>query len=310
MARSIPCDVPQLNSKFSLQTVCIIIGAMKAGTSSLFNWLAECSEICPSSVKEPYFFAVEEKYRQGYGAYFDLWAPQPGHKVALEASTDYTKFPYVTGVPERLKALEDSGYRIRLIYLMRHPVARLASHVRHLYLHHCDVVERPVPLAPLEAGLMDRFIAFSSYAQQLDQFDAVFDRSQLKLVSFERMIADPAAVVADVCRFLDLDTPNIGSAIHGEASNVSESIRTWDYLPEYYRFLTDVGWVKRRLSPLVPEHMKAKLRAKVARDYAFRVELTEAEKLLALERLKPDLVRLRDHWGFDVTGEWRIALSE
>ena len=36
----------------------IIIGSMKCGTSSLYNYLIEHPSICPCSIKEPEYFSV------------------------------------------------------------------------------------------------------------------------------------------------------------------------------------------------------------------------------------------------------------
>jgi hypothetical protein len=82
------------------------------------------------------------------------------------------------------------------------------------------------------------------------------------------------------------------------AANNSEAIRTWEYLPAYYRLLTDFPVVKKLISPLMPEMLKAYVRNSVARQYPYRTTLTEDEKAVVLERLRPDLIRLRDHWKF------------
>ena len=75
-----------------IENFAIIIGAMKAGTTTLFDHLAAHPAIAPASPKEPGFFAFEEKFDAGlasYEALFDFDAES--HKWALEASTDYTK---------------------------------------------------------------------------------------------------------------------------------------------------------------------------------------------------------------------------
>ena len=225
---------------FPLKTFCIIIGSMKCGTSTLFEDLAKHPAICPSVVKEPYFFAVEEKYRQGIRAYFDFWLPGAQHSVALEGSTDYSKFPYVRGVPERLKELEKAGYALKFVYVMRHPIERIESHIRHLYLHHSDIVEQCVPLAPLEAGIMDRYVALSSYAYQLDQFDHLFARTQFHLVSFERMLADRSAVIDEIIEFIGLSPHAVDEAGASNASEVHSYVGLYArILPVLIRDTTD-----------------------------------------------------------------------
>jgi hypothetical protein len=66
----------------------MIIGAMKAGTSTLFEMLSQYPEICPSRVKEPEFFSRYQGHganAENYKSLFD-WNPSV-HTVCLEAST-------------------------------------------------------------------------------------------------------------------------------------------------------------------------------------------------------------------------------
>ena len=77
----------------------IIVGAMKAGTTSLFDYLKAHPAICPAMMKEPEYFTHYQHH--GFRArginikqYSDLWQFDPSqHRYALEASTGYTKVP-------------------------------------------------------------------------------------------------------------------------------------------------------------------------------------------------------------------------
>ncbi|MCH8112407.1 MAG: sulfotransferase [Proteobacteria bacterium] len=92
--------------------IAIIIGAMKSGTTTLFELLSQHPEIAPCREKEPFFFASEEKYAADEDAYQMLWDWDPNrHKIALEASTDYAKLPFVTGVPDRMAACDKFRFR-------------------------------------------------------------------------------------------------------------------------------------------------------------------------------------------------------
>ena len=102
----------------------IIIGSMKSGTTTLFEVLASHSQIAPAHPKEPGFFAFEPIWQKGYDWYHTLFDFDPArHRYRLEASTDYTKAPFVTGVWERMQA--EPGKRFKLIYVMRDPVTRM-----------------------------------------------------------------------------------------------------------------------------------------------------------------------------------------
>ncbi|MFB6374644.1 MAG: sulfotransferase domain-containing protein, partial [Bradymonadaceae bacterium] len=110
----------------------LIIGAMKSGTTSLFNYLSEHPEIAPCRMAEPHFFAKPLKWKKGLDWYRDLWDWEPvRHTVALEASTNYAKGFKFEGVPDRIAKAAESGLDFRFLYIMRHPVDRLVSQYNH-----------------------------------------------------------------------------------------------------------------------------------------------------------------------------------
>src|SRR5262249_47769756 len=101
----------------------MIIGAMKSGTSSLYHYLTQHPEICACVKKEPEFFSAHQLHRyQNVSDYQDLWTFNPAvHRLALEASTGYTKYPEEIDVPRKI---HDYGLRPKFIYLVRNPFER------------------------------------------------------------------------------------------------------------------------------------------------------------------------------------------
>src|SRR3954454_4204373 len=77
----------------------LIIGAMKSGTTSLFEWLGEQPEVWLPAMKEPRYFApghaqnFDRYVDDGYGRdwYFDLFAGAPSGAITGEASPSYTE---------------------------------------------------------------------------------------------------------------------------------------------------------------------------------------------------------------------------
>ena len=105
----------------------VIIGAMKAGTTTLFRWLESHPGTSMPTVKEPHFFSVDEKYSKGLAFYAEHFRQAPPGLLTGEASVTYSD-------PE----LPQAGVRLisdlpnaRLIFLTRDPEQRLRSH----YLH-------------------------------------------------------------------------------------------------------------------------------------------------------------------------------
>ncbi len=112
-------------------TYLIIGGTLKAGTTSLFNYLADHPDVCPSSAKETYFFQNPERrpankcsFVDGmdtYETYFHHAHCGEGCKLRLEATPQYLYYPET---PELIrKGLADA----HVVFLLRDPVERLVS---------------------------------------------------------------------------------------------------------------------------------------------------------------------------------------
>jgi hypothetical protein len=121
-------------TRFSDQRFLILGGTSKAGTTSIFNYLAGHPQIC-SSTKETRFF-LDADYplpsRKRYGndsletylSFFDAENRHSTDKWKLEATPDYL---YSENAAE---AIRGSLANVRLIFVLREPVSRLLSWYR------------------------------------------------------------------------------------------------------------------------------------------------------------------------------------
>lgn len=106
----------------------IIAGVMKGATTSLHRWLEAQPEVWMPGPKEPNFFASDEQWAMGAQHYWELFAKAPPDKLTGEASVAYS-FPALSERAATRIATTLPG--IRLIFVLRHPVARARSHYRH-----------------------------------------------------------------------------------------------------------------------------------------------------------------------------------
>ena len=74
---------------------CLLIGAMKSGTTALYERLCQHPAIARCTEKEPNYFSNPEHYSRGIDWYQALWRDWDDdvHRWALEASTSYSKLP-------------------------------------------------------------------------------------------------------------------------------------------------------------------------------------------------------------------------
>jgi hypothetical protein len=105
----------------------VIIGAMKAGTTTLFRWLQAHPGTSLPITKEPHFFSLDDRYRRGLRSYAEHFQDAVPELVTGESSVTYSD-PDLPQAADRLLAdLPD----VRLVFLTRDPADRLKSH----YLH-------------------------------------------------------------------------------------------------------------------------------------------------------------------------------
>jgi hypothetical protein len=193
----------------------LIVGAMKCGTTSLHNILDQHPAVFLPR-EELFFFDIDDVQQhpnffvytpQGwtffdYEAEYERYLPWYAAHFATAAPTqrvgeDTTTYLAAPRAPERIRALLPTA---KIIVLLRDPVARTVSHYWHL-------VERRSAVHTLEGMLQyapENLLARGHYKEQLERYFAFFPREQVKVVLFERFVADVQATVDDVCAFLGL----------------------------------------------------------------------------------------------------------
>jgi hypothetical protein len=291
----------------------LIIGAMKSGTTTLYDYLAQHPQIAACDEKEPGFFAFEEHWALGLGWYESKFAYDASrHRYAVDASTDYSKYPFCKDVVDRLKA--SAPRRFKLIYIMRHPLRRIESHARHVQRFKREIGRCLSPRVShsLDAGISPISAAISRYAYQIDRYSEYFDRGDLLLLTLEHLARDPNTVFAKVCSFLGIDSVPLSDSLL--KSNTAESKSEPGSLALGFNRLWWAAHNSQMLHGLakriVPENVRASV-YRVAQKGAplqGRFHLIPDETKTVLATLAPDLMRLRDRYGIDAAKEWSINL--
>eukprot|EP00597_Dinobryon_sp_UTEXLB2267_P017211 CAMPEP_0201113402 /NCGR_PEP_ID=MMETSP0812-20130820/77827_1 /ASSEMBLY_ACC=CAM_ASM_000668 /TAXON_ID=98059 /ORGANISM="Dinobryon sp., Strain UTEXLB2267" /LENGTH=402 /DNA_ID=CAMNT_0047376933 /DNA_START=73 /DNA_END=1282 /DNA_ORIENTATION=+ len=114
----------KLSHESSLPSV-FIIGAMKAGTTSLSQIFRAHDEFCHDNLKEKNFFSFDQNYKHGKQWYIKTF-PDCGASVTLDATPTYFSDPET---PKRLKEFfsPQELRRKKFVLILREPVSRLYS---------------------------------------------------------------------------------------------------------------------------------------------------------------------------------------
>ena len=271
----------------------LIVGAMKCGTTSLFNYLAAHPEVAPCRTKEPDYFSSDDFRPDDPKSYFSLWDWDPSvHKIAIEASVNYAKIPANLNCADRIAQFSNCDFRF--IYCMRNPIDRIESHVYHgLYAGWTQ---------PLEEGISDHALNVSRYAMQLDAYVERFGRDRILLVVLEEFQKARAEGFRRICEFLEID-PDFELADHGTHNPSS------DHYIEHPLWNRIRGVEPlRRLAQRIPSGLRRSILRLTGRRIDARKRLTPSERAEVSEALQDDLVRLQSDYGIDAERTWGIRL--
>jgi hypothetical protein len=200
----------------------LIIGARKAGTTTLYEYLRHHPQIYMSNPKEPEFFSYNERYHQGVEWYASLFSQAAPHQVCGEASTGYThQLPLIPEIPERIFKLLP---QVKLIYIVRNPIDRAYS----CYLQQIKVSQvrrrranQPAFKIPetfeelLQRGrqVLDAEdymegiepIASSNYMENIEQYLKFFPRESFLFLLLDDLNKHPQKVLRQICQFIGVD---------------------------------------------------------------------------------------------------------
>lgn len=224
----------------------IVIGAMKSGTTSLFETLCRHPRLFMCEPKEPMFFSRDPVFERGYDWYRSLFAGARDDQFVGEASTCYSRYPHFGDPAARIHAVLPD---VKLIYMLRHPVERTYSHYGHeaQYGRVRETFEQTLEHDP---SLIDA----SLYMMQIEQYLRFFDREQMLIVTLDDYKKDAPAVLGDVQRFLGLDVIDV-SSVKPATANRAGDILVRRRLTAKLRGIRRWPGVKQ-VADLVPEPMR------------------------------------------------------
>jgi hypothetical protein len=198
----------------------LVIGAMRAGTTSLHDLIGSHPQVAEAIRKEVHFFDLNfERGPDWYRAHFPRaeMLRRTG-RITGETSPYYLFHP---AAPARAAGLLPDA---RIIAVLRHPVDRAYSHYWHTVRHgveplvfeaalarEVDRLEKDEPRfieAPRYSGLVHQHHSYRSrsiYADQLARWLDRYPRSQVLVLEQRRFFADPRAGSRRLFDFLGLD---------------------------------------------------------------------------------------------------------
>lgn len=211
----------------------VVLGAMKAGTTTLYH---DMSNI-PGVSRGPKESGL---YSRGRGGLVE----EPEAQVTVDFCADYSMAHLFPGVAQRVE--EDLGGDVPLVYMLRDPLERLESHLRHL-----SSLGEQVQADAL--GPDHHVVLTSRYGYQVRQWLEAGHRG-LHLVDFHQYSQDRVAGLAQVAELIGAAAPATWQA--GEAQNASSELRS--ARPLIRGVVRSTAY--QRIKPFIPANLRSTLK--------------------------------------------------
>lgn len=215
----------------------LVVGAAKAGTTSLYQYLDQHPEVYLSPIKETNYFAKDiplDKIRKDYykggeldvaayvatdlserihiafvsqwDHYRQLFKNARGEKAIGEISNSYLHSAVAA------REIHAANPDMKIIMVLRDPIKRAFSHYKMTLRvglvkgSFYEEVQRDYAAAEKGFRVSHLYVEMGQYAAQVQRYLDVFPREQVRIYLFDDLKADAAGVVDDMLRFLGVDT--------------------------------------------------------------------------------------------------------
>ncbi len=266
----------------------LIIGAPKAGTTSLYEYFRVHPEIFMPRLKEARFFGYD-------GSEGRLKFPihsQAEYEALFDGATTETAIgeatPHYLLYPEAARRIHETIPQVRLIASLRNPVDRSYSVYqmnRRNKGANADV--------PFGAAMRSDPHLQETYHQHLQRFFERFAPARIRIILLEDLEAEPLRTVRSLFEFLGVDpdfTPDLSRIANPGGEPRSQALHS---LLANKRLIN----VARRV---MPDAMIAPLKALRSRNLQKRV-LSAADRKAATDFFRDDILRTQDLIGRDLS---------
>ena len=282
----------------------IIIGAMKAATTSLYTYLKQHPDVFMTAIKEPMFFnnfqnnnkfkvlGRKTKKITTFEQYYPLFDAVKNEKAIGEASPAYISNEDCPSLIQQYLP------NTKIIAVLRQPVARAYSN----FLHARRADREPI--ADFETAFnkeaerktenwspLYHYKDKGYYAEQLERYYTLFQEENIKILLFEDLVNNPIKTTQELFKFLNIDKSfipetskkaNVSGTPKGifgwiimklRYYNLIPNIQFSNYLPGFIiQFIFNSAY--KKASPLSPE-----LKKKLTHTF-YKEDILKLEKLI------------------------------
>jgi hypothetical protein len=254
----------------------MVVGAAKAGTTSIYQYLSQHPEVYLSPIKETNYFAKDiplDKIRKDYYKggeldveayvntdlseqihiafvsqwehYIKLYKNVRGEKAIGEISNSYL---YSQVAAREIHAV-DPGMKI--IMILRDPIKRAFSHYKMTLRvglvkdSFYEEVQRDYAAREKGFRVSHLYVEMGQYAAQVKRYLDTFPREQVRIYLFDDLKADAASVIDDMLRFLGVDpSQQVDTSFQANQASVPKNVQLVHFLRK-----TGIRKLAKKISP-------------------------------------------------------------
>ena len=283
----------------------MIIGAMKAATTSLYTYLIQHPDIFMTSIKEPKFFNNLSKdpllNPEGkrfnkittFDQYYSLFSKVNGETAIGEASPSYLFDKNCA------KLICKSLPKVKLIVILRQPAERAYSNFLHsrrsgkenntsFEMALQEINNNPKKHCYIEKGF---------YTEQLTRYFDLFPHQNIKILLFEDVIKKPVEASKEVFKFLNVDEDFVPEIKRQNQSGLPRGILGWLLMKaRYYNLLPNITF-SSFLPPFVIKYIFNKVYKKPPQlDVTLKKQITKKYYNREIRKLEKLISRDLCHW--------------
>lgn len=188
-----------------------IVGAQKAATSSLYQYLKEIPGVYMSPIKEPFYFAPHTVQDDAS----DLIRDKKEYLRLFEKARGYVAVGEATPIylwdPDSPKLIHQTVPHARIIMILRDPIER--AHSNYLMMKKYsgrkasfyDELIRDSKIQERLYGISQLYVEFGMYYEQVKRYFEIFGKEQVKVMIFEEFVRHPEQSINEVLDFLGIN---------------------------------------------------------------------------------------------------------
>lgn len=293
-----------------------IVGAAKAGTTSLYHYLGEHNNVFFPNLKEPGFFchlnddesiisAINEKATiiVDEKEYLSLFKEARSDQKICEATTDYLYF-YNQTISNMKLFYGDLLKKVRIIILLRNPVDRAWSHYWMARRDHGESLSFEEAISDRvtnkrinnHEGIFYDYCGYGAYSKQVSAYLDAFGKESVRIFLLEDLISNASAICNEIFEFINVEKVNVETTTVYNAGGGSLHL----YLLHDILFRKQY-FIKGTLRKIFPESFLTKVKYKVLSLNSRKEIMPPETRHILKEKFRYDIKNLSALIGRDLS---------